>query len=533
MAAKGRKAALSAVAGVSLLSGGGIASAPVGLLPEITEDNFCEARQELKIGSAIVKLTDYQMAAIQDQHRIVVLKWCRQAGKDFTTSLKAVIDALATGQNWYIVSLTQRQALATAKQAQMHVRAILGFLPELGVSEEIINKIKITSYGIQLPNGAEIKALPGKDPDAIAGLTGNVIFTEMGLFPNGGVDHWRVVFPLISRGFKIWAISTPRGKETKFAELCRNPQGKYSVHVVDIYTAVKGGLKLTDENGKPSRPEDLEALYNDPSGWSREYLCLEGEDHDPLIGWDYIHNCMADYEIPWIHIEGMTDLRGQFDTVIDSFFAPIRAKMLGRPVGGWDIAVTGDMSAWTFGDVLGDVTWARGLVTAHKVDDFDYQRDVTRNMLKAGATVIGDASGLGRDACQTLEKEYPNQFKGLVLTSDSKCELCVQGMQTFQGGKFRLPKGLLEWQYDIHALAKESVGVAKRLRVVQTKNPLLKYSHCDIAVSTFMMIDAGQTGTVEVETLPPPVENIPGAMLLPPHLRRQYEQSLQDGGVIV
>ena len=520
--------------GATILSAANIPQSPVtGRMPEISDANFCEARHELRFGDVVIKLTDYQMEALRDQHRIVILKWCRQAGKDFLTSLKAVLSALETGENWYIVSLTQRQALATAKKAQQHVRTILKILPEIGVTEEVIKGFKITSYGVKLPNGAEVIALPGKDPDALAGLSGNVIFTEMALFPNNGIDHWRVVFPLISRGFRIWAISTPRGPATKFAELCRNPKGIYGVHMVDIHAAVKGGLKLTDDNGKPSTPADLEALYNDAAGWSREYLCIEGEDHEALIGWPYIQACFADYEIPWVHIEGMTDLRGQFDTVIDSFFAPIRKAATGRLVGGWDIAVTGDMSAWPIGELLGDVIWARGLVTAHKVDDFDYQRDVTRNMLKVGATVIGDASGLGRDACQTLEKEYPNQFKGLVLTSDSKTELCVQGMQAFQGAKFRFPKDFVEYHYDIYSVAKDSVGVAKRLRIIQTKNPMLPHSHGDVAIGTFLMIDAGQTGSVEVETLPPPVENIPGAMLLPPHLRRQWEQSLQDGGVIV
>ena len=43
-----------------------------------------------------------------------------------------------------------------------------------------------------------------------AGLTGNIIFTEFGLFPRGGQAHWRVIFPLATRGFMVIVISTPR-----------------------------------------------------------------------------------------------------------------------------------------------------------------------------------------------------------------------------------------------------------------------------------------------------------------------------------
>jgi len=476
-----------------------VAPAPSAGVPVIGEANFAHAPAALPIGQAVVKLTDYQMRAITDTSRIVVLCWCRQAGKDFTTSLKAVLDAIESGQNWYIISLTQRQALATAKKAQQHIRAITGALPDLGVSEETINGIKITSYGVKLPNGAEIVALPGKDPDALAGLSGNVILTEMALFPRGGVDHWRVVFPLATRGFRIWAISTPRGPNTKFAELRRNPKGKYSVHNVDIDRAVAEGLELKDESGKPITTAELEAIYADSAGWKREYKCEEGEDHEPLIGWEHITRCLttAAPDLPWLHLDGTRPLRNQFDPQLDTVFAPARATMTGRPVLGWDIAVTGDLTAIPFGELLGDVVHLRSLVTMRKVDDFDYQKDVVRCALKLGATGVGDASGLGRESCAKLEKEYPAHFKGLVFTGESKSALCVQLMERLQGGRFRLPAGAstTEIQYDLAALSRESIGVARRLRVVANRNPLLPASHCDIAMGIAMMLDAAQNGS--------------------------------------
>jgi phage FluMu gp28-like protein len=104
-----------------------------------------------------------------------------------------------------------------------------------------------------LPNGARVVSLPGRDPDTLAGLTGNVIFTEFGLFPGGGYDHWRVVFPLATRGFKVIVISTPRGKNTKFFELWSDKE-TYSVHTCDIYQSVEqDGFVLRDNKGDRRR----------------------------------------------------------------------------------------------------------------------------------------------------------------------------------------------------------------------------------------------------------------------------------------
>ena len=217
-------------------------------------------------------------------------KWCRQSGKDFTASLKACLSALAKPEAWFIVSLTERQALATFDKVKMHLRAFGVVLGDLQFIDEQIrfqdkkgDWCQVTAKTVRLPGGGSITALPGSNPDAIAGLTGNIIFTEFALMPDNGVAHWRVVFPLITRGFRLIAISTPRGHGTKFAELCRNAKGKYWVSEVDIHKAVADGVKLTDEEGAPITVEELEELYADPMGWSREYLIKESDELDALV----------------------------------------------------------------------------------------------------------------------------------------------------------------------------------------------------------------------------------------------------------
>ncbi len=478
---------------------------PLSAAPAVSDANFATAPAGIETPQGgIIKLAEYQKRYIADKSRIKVACWARQTGKDFCTALEAILDAMETGQRWYIVSLTQRQALATAQKAQMHARAIEGVLPK--ITEEEIGydrggeAFRITMYGVRLKNGGEVIALPGKDPDVLAGLTGNVIFTEMALFPNNGVDHWRVVFPLTTRGFKLRAISTPRGPQTKFSELRRNAAGKYSVHNVTIVDAVAQGMELRDETGKPIAPADLEAIYADPEGWSREYMCCEGEDHQALIEWSDIANCEADYTIPVIEIKPgknvrRTHLHELFDEFHTTLFAEIRAKMTGLPVLGDDIGVTGDLAVLAYGEKLGDVTWLRALVLMHGVDDFDYQEEIAMRAMDTGATGVGDKTGLGREMCQRLELKYgESRFKGLVFTATDKTALFVQLRDAAQGARLRIPRGLEIVRYDLHALARRGVGVAERLQVLTLRNPLLQRSHADIATAIAMMIDAGISG---------------------------------------
>lgn len=202
---------------------------------------------------------------MDDQSRVLVVNWHRQKGKDFTAAAKAVRQALESGQAWFIVSLTQRQADATFDKCKKVAKALMEMLKVSGPVEEethateqwdkeLKQGFQFLARTIRLPGGGSVTSLPGRDPDTLAGLTGNVIFTEFGLFPGGGYDHWRVVFPLSTRGFQVIVISTPRGKNTKFYELCQNLDGAYSVHFCDIHHSLAHDGFVLRDNGGESGP---------------------------------------------------------------------------------------------------------------------------------------------------------------------------------------------------------------------------------------------------------------------------------------
>ena len=267
-----------------------------------------------RLSRAIVPLYDYQREAIGVKRRVKVYKWCRQAGKDFLAALEGTISALEDGQPWFIISLTERQSMATFDKVKMHLKAFGVVLSDLQFIDDTIRYqnrngdwCEVKTKTVILPGGGSVTALPGRDADAIAGLTGNVIFTEFALLPDNGRDHWRVVLPLTTRGFRMIAISTPRGHGTRFARLCRNTKGKYWVSTVDIHRAVRDGLPLNDEDGRPITIEEWEEIYDDPEGWKREYLCLESDDLDALVAWKFLELARADYEALRLNIESVND----------------------------------------------------------------------------------------------------------------------------------------------------------------------------------------------------------------------------------
>lgn len=442
----------------------------------------------------------YQLALFMDTSRVQVAIWCRQAGKDFTTACKAVTSAMETGQDWFIVSLGQRQADATfakCKKIAEAYKKILLLKGKLRYSDrqyveydrQINERFRCTAHTLHLPNGGSVTALPGRDPDTLAGLTGNVIFTEFGLFPNGGYDHWRVVFPLTTRGYQVIVISTPRGKNTKFFELVNAPD-LYSVHFVDINRAVADGMPLTGEDGKLITIEQFRALYNDQIGWQREYLCQFTGDLEALVKWGQLVAAgQAGDGQPFdlLRIEG----EGGWKT---GFFKRL-AEIEGRVEMGWDVARRGDLSAlWVNVAKPHGIKRLRCLVLMHKAQ-FALQRTVITEAMDARITSVGcgDATGLGMDSNETLTTKYGERWQGVVFTAKSKRALGSLLMTAFDEGGQAIPptdgphKNVAT---DIYAVQKE--GDADTLKLVESRNPLEPNSHCDIAYAGALSLMAGQ-----------------------------------------
>lgn len=445
-----------------------------------------------------------QLRLMEDESRVIAVCWHRQKGKDFTTARKAVRHAIKTGETWYIVSLTQRQADATFDKCKLWARHYRAKFQQYAEQFDEYDADDDRTYTfnareMRLPGGGRVISLPGKDADRLAGFTGNVIFTEFGLFPNGGQDHWRVVFPLTTRGHQVIVISTPRGKDTKFYELVHDPE-TYSVHLCDIHRSIAEGYVLRDNAGQPTDIETFKRLYGDEAGWRREYECEFTGDLESLIKWSKLEAAAAhgagldfDYRV----VERDNWLLGFFNRELPEG---------GRMEWGWDVARSGDISALWGNHVRPGLPRHLRYLVLMRDCEFALQRLIVREAMDspaAGRPGVGkgDATGLGMDSNETLTNHYPGRWEGVPFTVRNRSDLC-SGLRTALGdGEQTLPdlgahKFIATDLYALQAQPSEK-SEDKTLKITYTKNALLPASHCDIAMAGGLAIAAGALDGIE------------------------------------
>jgi len=461
-----------------------------------------------------------------DKSRVQVVCWHRQKGKDYTAAAKAVMSAMETGQTWYIVSLTQRQADETFDKCIKWAKVLKLILETHAQQshtftehdESLDREFEWKARELRLPNGGKVVSLPGRNPNTLAGFTGNIILTEFALFPNGGYEHWAVLFPIITRGgYQVLAISTPRGRNTKFYELWNNPE-LYSVHTCDIQQSVfDEGFQLYDAKGKPFDQSTLVAkelaiaqfrkLYGDESKWPREYECKFTGDLEALVKYAQLQAaCDLGRGKPfdWLRIDG--------DNASAIGWSPAWFKrddlQGGRLELGWDVARTGHLaSLWCNFARPMQPKQLRFLMLMHKTS-FAQQRDIVRAAMRTGdrlAVGAGDATGMGMDSNETLKAEFgERRWLPINFGGRGKSDLGSIALTAFDGAGQGLPPmdgpaGFIA--ADLAAIQADRTG--GQLRLDEGQNPLLPESHCDIAYSGMLALKAGSL------TAP-----VPGIMLI-------------------
>jgi phage FluMu gp28-like protein len=482
---------------------------------------------------SLIRFDRSQRALFEDSARIIAANFHRQKGKDFTAAAKAVNEACDGGQDWWIVGLTQAQADETFIKCKRVARAMKELLKRRFGSDEVSEEsstfvdydreidqaFECRAHALYLPNGARVTSLPGRNPDALAGRTGNQIWTEFGLYPNGGYDHWGVLFPIITRGgFKIVIISTPRGKNTKFYEVMLNADGLYSTHFCDIYKSVfEEGYQLYDARGNPfpqsTRAEQERAIatfrkmYNDEAKWGREYECQFTGDLSSLI--------------PWAELEAASALPNPdgfaFRLVRDGATPPSElGRFLGALAGrrleiGWDVARRGDLSAIAINKYVAHNQPRRLIgVIAMKNCTFEFQRAAIMAVMDSSHQAVGygDATGLGMDSNETLAKKYPNRWTPFTFSATGKREVASAIRTGFNDQTQTIPPMDGEHKCiatDVYAVQKDDTGA--NLVLDEGKNELLPDSHCDIAYAIGLARLAGANNARL--PLPPPRRHKP------------------------
>jgi phage FluMu gp28-like protein len=472
--------------------------------------------------ASVIEFDPSQRRLFTDRARVIVVNWHRQKGKDFTAAAKAVDQAMMTGQSWYIVAMTQAQADETFAKCRKVADGAKALLKRMYGSDrvdeeaesyvdydrQIDHAFQATARILRLPNGGRVVSLPGRNPDTLAGRSGNLILTEFGLYPGGGYAHWEVLFPIVTRGgYRLVVISTPRGRNTKFYELFTNADGFYSVHFCDIRKSVfEDGYVLYDAQGQPfptGTDEEKELaiatfrrIYNSESKWPREYECQFTGDLSSLIPWAELERAaqLGDgLPFDWLQIERDGSPLGPVWHALKS-----EAAAGVRPEVGWDVARRGNLSALTLNLARPNRPKHLRFVVTMKGVDYATQRSFVQAVMRLGNLSVGygDATGLGNESNEVLAGLYPDRWTPFMFTASGKRELASSLRTAFSDAAQTLPslKTHKAIATDLYAIQKDDTGA--NLTLEETANPLLPDSHCDVAYSLGLNRLAGARNTV-------------------------------------
>ena len=333
---------------------------------------------------------------------------------------------LAQGQkeNQIILSRGERQAKEfISESVAPHVRAA-GILAEYRAIP--VEGMSIFRHEVEFANGCRIIALPA-NPDTARSYEANVCLDEFAFHMDARAIY-QAIAPSIARGYTLEIISTPNGQQGVYYELAKESglvdgvakSNRLTPHRTTVHEAIEQGCR--DRFGNLLKAEDLRADCIDEEMWLQEYCCQFLSIASQWIPPELFERCvdpgasLGDEECSNLIEEGYTGL-----------------------FGGWDIARHKDLSVIWLNQVVGDVSWTRGVVEMKGKPTPD-QMTIARRLMKIIRRLVIDKSGMGLAMFEQLEREFgASRVEGVTFTLGTKEALAVQGKRRMEEGRVRIP----------------------------------------------------------------------------------------------
>lgn len=365
-----------------------------------------------------VVLYAYQKRWITDESRFKLMVKGRQTGLTFSTTLRHVRRRLAKKGTTIWISASDRQSREACEYAKIHLAA----LREAFEYQEI-EFPDTDEKGAQITlkhNGARLIFLPS-NPDTCRGFSGDVVLDEFG-FHRDPAKIWRAAMAIVSRGHSLEVISTPNGQTGKYWDLCREcgvdplgdmkaawwQKGIWSVHWLDIYTAVKEGC-----------PVDVAALREaagDEDTWLQEYCCVFLADAQNYIPMELVVACESG--------------EARMDTPIE--------ELAGLIYSGTDIGRKKDRTADCALHKVGDVLWMRRMNVMERTP-FHVQFDLIDPVVKRSLRSCIDATGIGAQLAEDLARKHgESKVEQVVFNIENKEKMATLTKRKFEERKIRI-----------------------------------------------------------------------------------------------
>jgi phage FluMu gp28-like protein len=383
---------------------------------------------------AAAQLLPYQRQWVKDNSPLKIVVKGRQTGYSFAATLRAVFECLKKKTIWVFLSKGERQSHLLMEKVQDHVR-FCGMVPDYKESS-FFEETMVKQLEVRFPNGSVIYGLPA-NPDTARGYSGNVSLDEFAFHADAD-KIYAALYPIITRGYGLEVISTPNGQQGKFYELAKaaglsdaallrsrerptaraaGTLGAWSGHWCDIYRAARGGMKVN---------LDLLRAGVDDETWRQEFCCEFLSAASEWIPAELFQQCVSN----------------EASTQVGNYQSPINNRRLPsddwRLYAGWDIARNHDLSVIWCSELVGDVTWTRGMIEMRNMSTPDQIREA-RALMPFVRRMNIDQSGMGLSIYETLAEECPGRVEGVQFTQPSKESMAVLAKRRMEEKKVRIP----------------------------------------------------------------------------------------------
>ena len=431
----------------------------------------------------------YQRRWANDPQRFTIAVKAAQIGYSTASAAWAVRRCLVIPKRTIIfLSRSERQSQELAHRAKEWLDGYHGVAADwLRVSP--FGGTSTLQHEIRFPNGSRIIVLAA-NPDTARGYTGDVVLDEFA-FHADAQAIFTAVYRQVSLGYHMRVLSTPNGQRGKFWELARalgldlglppkdqpirvgtqtdpslafghwrdtadarlppgeqlarqvtsdkwrvtsEKQGRdsspvtrhsslnpWSGHWCDIFLAVKGGLPLDPQEVQVGCDEDT---------WRQEYCCQFISQYSEWIPSELFQQCVSsEASAEWPGAGG----KWQEGSARHSLLATDHCLY-----AGWDIARNQDLSVIWLSELVGDVSWTRGLIVMRNMPTPDQLREA-RALMPCVRRLAIDKTGMGVVVFETLEREFPGQVEGVQFTQQKKEAMAVLAKRRMEEMKVRLP----------------------------------------------------------------------------------------------
>ena len=325
-----------------------------------------------------------------------------------------------------LLSRSERQSLELARKCKGLIDAFEGVKADLYEGRQF-ERTEKKQHQIEFPNGSRIIALAA-NPDTARGYTGDIVLDEFAFHKDAEEIFKAAYGRMTNPGYQMRVVSTPNGAQGKFHQIAaqmgldggfRPPRqpvklgpDNWSAHWCDVHLAVEEGFPVSLSELRAGCDEDT---------WLQEYCCQFVAGGSQWIPWElFVANCHDGASAAeWPAGNGL--------------------------YAGWDVARSRDLSVVWFNELVGDITWTRGVLVMPKMPTPDQTARVSDIMPRVHRLCV-DKTGMGLPIFESMDRLYPGKVEGISFSQQAKETMATTAKRRMEELRCRLPNDQAVWQ---------------------------------------------------------------------------------------